>query len=78
MSSNYEILSEAPIAEQRQAVISKHPNGGYTIAQRLDTSEGNQSIKIYLKGALHVADIGGLLALRDALDEAIAKLTSNN
>lgn len=74
MVNKYEILSEAPIADQRHAVVSKHPSGGFTVAQRLDVSDGNQSVNIYMKGALHVSNLGGLLSLRDALDEAIGKL----
>lgn len=72
--SNYEMLQEAKISDTRTAVISKHAKGGFTIAQRLGMVEDGQTTNVFLKGALHVADVEGLINLREAINKAINML----
>ena len=61
-------ISKAKVAKKRNAVISKCSKGGYTIAQQLETEEDGKTISVFLKGAIHVEDRKGLLALRDAIN----------
>lgn len=73
----YSEISSAAVTEKRKIVISTCNKGGYTVAQRLDTDEGNGKItQVYLKGAFHINDINGLYNLRDAVNMAINKIES--
>lgn len=71
--NKYEELSKAKISESRNAVISKHIGGGFTIAQQLDFNENGTMVKVFMKGALHVENVDGLASLKNAIDEAISK-----
>ena len=64
-------LAKAKIQESRNVVISKHENGGYTMAQQLEVKEGNKTTYIFLKDAIHIDDVSNLVNLRDALNVAI-------
>lgn len=69
--NEYELLQEAKISDSRTAVISRHSRGGFTIAQRLGMVEDGHTTNVFLKGALHVADVDGLINLREAINRAI-------
>lgn len=73
----YEQYAKAKIANSRNLVISACSKGGFTIAQQIEVDEGNNSIYIFLKGAFHIDSISGLIAIRDALNETLQKLTIN-
>lgn len=75
-NSDYTVLSEAQITKTRTAVVSRHVRGGFTIAQQFQAVEGDQIVKMFMKGAFHVDSVGGLIALRDAIDEAIAAVNN--
>jgi len=67
-------LSRAKIQDTRSLVVSSNSiTSGFTIAQQLSVQEGNRKIEIFLKGAIHIDSIDGLIELRDALNEAIEK-----
>lgn len=69
--SSYEVLGEAKISDTRTAVVSRHSNGGYTIAQKLNIVESDgKSTNVFLKGALHVADVDGLTNLANTINDA--------
>lgn len=69
----YNELSRAKISSKRVAVISACSKGGFTIAQQIETSEEDKVGFVFLKGALHVEDVDGLYALRDAINVAISR-----
>lgn len=67
----YRQLSSACVTPTRNIVVSTCSRGGFTLAQQLITEENGTSTKVFLKGAFHIDGLDGLVALRDALDEAI-------
>lgn len=70
----YDELTKARISKTRNVVISSCSKGGYTIAQQLEATENNNTISVFLKGALQVEDTHGLYNLRDALNLAISMI----
>ncbi|MCX7924155.1 MAG: hypothetical protein N3B21_19425 [Clostridia bacterium] len=71
--NDFKELSKAKIQDKRNLVISKHPNGTYTMVQQIVVQEGRKQTAIFLKGATHVDNLEGLYNLRDAINEAIQK-----
>lgn len=68
----YNELSSVSISDTRKAIISQHPSGGYTIAQKLEVEEGTgRSVSIFMKGAIQLATLDDVINLRDMLNEAI-------
>lgn len=67
----YKELSSANIQEKRVLVISECSKGGFTLAQKIVVDEGNKKTGIFLKNAIHVDSVDGLLNLRDALNVAL-------
>lgn len=69
----YDVLTHARVTDSRNVVISACSRGGYTVAQQLVTTEGNndRATVVFLKGAIHVDSLEGLYNLRDALNVAI-------
>ena len=73
----YEQYSKARIANSRNLVISACSKGGFTMAQQIEVNENGNPIYIFLKGAFHIDSISGLIAIRDAINETLQKLTIN-
>ena len=73
----YEQYSKAKIANYRNLVISACSKGGFTIAQQVEVNGNGEHMCIFLKGAFHIDSISGLIAIRDALNETLQKLTIN-
>lgn len=71
----YEQYAKAKIANSRNLVISACSKGGFTMAQQIEVNENGDPIYIFLKGAFHIDSISGLIAIRDALNETLQKLT---
>lgn len=78
VGTSYEVLSHAKISANRNAVVSKCSRGGFTLAQQLEAVDGDVVDRVYMRGALHIAGVEELIALRDALDEAISKSSDNS
>lgn len=73
--TKYEEISRARISENRSIVISTCNKGGYTLAQQLNgITDGNATISIFLKGAIHVKDKDALVAVRDAINIALKQI----
>lgn len=70
-------LARAKVQPNRSLVISECSKNGFTIAQQLEVQEGNHTMNVFLKGALHIDDIQGLYNLRDALNVAIQRIDKN-
>lgn len=68
----YTIVATANITDKRDVVISTCSKGGFTLGQRLETSEddGNK-VMVFLKGAIHVNDLHGMYNIRDAINMTI-------
>lgn len=66
----YDEISKAKIAENRNLVISSCSKGGYTLAQQLKVSdtETSSSVSVFLKGAIHIKDKEALINVRDAIN----------
>lgn len=69
--AEYRQLSKARVTKNRNIVISKCSKGGFTIAQQLVVSDDQNEVSVFMKGAMHIYDFDALVALRDAIDEAI-------
>lgn len=72
-NSNFVELANAAISSKRQAVISRLDDGSYTVGQKMEVREGEKTINIFLKGALHAADLTALQNLRDAINVVLEK-----
>lgn len=70
----YEKLSYAKVSKSKNIVVSKCSRGGFTIAQQLVVSDDQNEVFVFLKGAYHIKDLDALIAVRDAIDEAIQKV----
>lgn len=69
--AEYKQLSKAMVTKNRNIVISECSKGGFTIAQQLVVSDDQNEVSVFMKGAMHIHDFTALVAIRDALDEAI-------
>lgn len=69
--AKYEEMARGKISEKRNVVISKRSKGGITVAQQLESQEGDRVTNVFLKGAFHVENVQGLYNMRDALNAAI-------
>lgn len=71
--SNFVELANATLSGKRQAVISRLDDGSYTIGQKLEVKDGDKTMGVFLKGALHADNIEALQNLRDALNVVLSK-----
>ena len=71
--STFVELANATLSSKRQAVISRLDDGSYTIGQKLEVKDGEKTIGVFLKGALHAEDLTALQNLRDALNVVLKK-----
>lgn len=70
----YNEITSAKVSDTRSIVISECSRGGYTIAQRMDVKEKDNTTQVYMKGAFHVSDVDGLYNLRDAINLAVDRI----
>lgn len=75
--TRYEEISNARVSENRSVVISSCSKGGYTMAQRMDISDGKQVVSVFLKGAIHIKDREGLENVRDAINVVLEQIGDN-
>ena len=75
--SSFIELANATLSNKRRAVISKLDDGSYTIGQKLEVKDGEKTMNVFLKGALHAQDISALQNLRDAINVALKKEQKN-
>lgn len=71
--SNFVELANATLSNKRQAVISRLDDGSYTIGQKLEVKDGEKTMDIFLKGALHAENLESLQNLRDAINVVLKK-----
>ena len=71
--STFVELANATLSSKRQAVISRLDDGSYTIGQKLAVKDGEKTMGVFLKGALHAEDLTALQNLRDALNVVLKK-----
>lgn len=76
-SSCFVELANATLSSKRQAVISRLDDGSYTIGQKLEAKDGDKTINVFLKGALHAENLTALQNLRDALNVVLKKEQKN-
>lgn len=71
----YTKLSSASVQENKSLVLSACSKGGYTLAQQVSIPDGKgKKMNMYLKGAIHIEDLDGIISLRNALNIAIEKI----
>ena len=70
----YVEIARAKVTKSRNIVISNCSEGGFTIAQQLETTEEGKPISVFLKGAFHIDDLKGLYEFRDALNLVIDQI----
>lgn len=69
-------LAKAQIQPTRLAVISKAnetSDNQYTLGQYVNVEEGTRCTTFFVKGGIQIKTLNNLIALRDALSEAITK-----
>ena len=71
--SNFVELANATLSAKRQAVISRLDDGSYTIGQKLEVKDGEKTMNVFLKGALHAENLDSLQNLRDAINIVLKK-----
>lgn len=64
------IVEVQNIDENRDLTISRSPHG-YTIAQKVAVEEGGKKFSVYLKNAVHIADIDCLEEIGKAISETV-------
>lgn len=69
--AEYKQLACARVSRSKNIVVSACSKGGFTIAQQLVVTDDQNEVSVFLKGAYHIKDLDALIAVRDALDEAI-------
>ena len=72
--SRFNELAKAKITDNRNLVISEREAGGLTLAQQLVVDEGKHRTFVFLQGAVNT-DLEGLIEVRDAINEALEKLS---
>lgn len=72
--TRYEEISNARVSDNRSVVISSCSKGGYTMAQRMEISDGKQIVSVFLKGAIHIKDKEGLENVRDAINVVLEQI----
>lgn len=70
---NFIEIANATLSSKRQAVISRLDDGSYTIGQKLEVKDGEKTMNVFLKGALHAENLTALQNLRDALNVVLQK-----
>lgn len=74
----YQEIARGRISEKRCIVVSRRSDGGITVAQQLESHEGDHVTSVFLKGAFHVDGIDGLQEIRDVMNMAIKGLSEEN
>lgn len=75
--SNFVELANSTLSSKRQAVISRLDDGSYTIGQKLEVKDGEKTMNVFLKGALHAENLDALQGLRDAINVVLKKEQKN-
>ena len=65
----YEELGSIKISEAKYLVISKCSKGGYTIGQKMIIKDGDKTIEMFLKGAIHINNLETLKEISDCILE---------
>lgn len=74
----YQEIARGRISEKRCVVVSKRSDGGLTVAQQLESHEGDHVTSVFLKGAFHVDGIDGLQEIRDVMNASIKALSDED
>lgn len=74
----YQEIARGRINEKRCIVVSERNDGGITVAQQLESHEGDHVTSVFLKGAFHVDGINGLQEIRDVMNVAIKVLSEED
>ena len=69
----YNPIAEIQLNENKFLVISDCSKGGYTFGQKVIVKDGDKSIDLFLKGAIHINDKKVLESLRDELNKILEK-----
>ena len=70
----FEELAKTKIQDRRNIVISSfedESNNGFTIAQQVEVEEGSKRFCMFMKESIHIDNLEGLIAIRDAINLAI-------
>lgn len=71
----FEELAKTKIQDKRNIVISSFEDDnnrkGFTMAQQVEIEEGGKVFCMFMKESIHIDNLEGLIAIRDALNVAI-------
>lgn len=77
-SKTFTELGRTKINDNRILVVSRNNElGGYTMAQQITVNEDKHTMSIFIKGAVHVGDLDGLMNLKHCIDEIVEKECKN-
>ena len=65
------IIEVQNIDDNRDLIISRAPIEGYTIAQKAAVEDNGKKFSVYLKNAVHVANLECLKEIASALNEVV-------
>lgn len=68
----YDQLGVSKITKNRNCVVSKCDNGGFTIAQQLEVVESSKPTKVFLKGAIFVDSFENFKKLAKMMNDVVA------
>lgn len=68
----YDQLGVSRITKNRNCVVSKCDNGGFTIAQQLEVVESSKPTKVFLKGAIFVDSFENFKKLAKMMNDVVA------
>lgn len=68
----YDQLGVSKITKNRNCVVSKCDNGGFTIAQQLEVVESNKPTKVFLKGAIFVDSFENFKKLAKMMNDVVS------
>lgn len=68
----YDQLGVAKITKNRNCVVSRCDNGGFTVAQQLEVVEGSKPTKVFLKGAIFVDSLENFKRMAKMMNDVVA------
>lgn len=76
--AKYNELGRVRLTNNKNLVISKRSKGGYTLAQQLEVPDGDQTVLVFLRSAIHIQNKQTLVNVRDALNVALDQIDDDD
>jgi ABC-type lipoprotein release transport system permease subunit len=76
--AKYNELGRVRLTNNKNLVISSRSKGGYTLAQQLEVPDGDTTVLVFLRSAIHVQDRQTLANIRDAINVALDQIDDDD